>query len=162
MTHQPHTNHTPTTHQPHTNHTPTTYTTTHTTTHTTAPTAATLCVGGGPHRGRRGTKSRSAPLSTARHSHLWGARNAPRVLGSTSMTGARVEVSTAGLGQTLRAGRPLVGSARVRVFSVVGSAWRAAGVWRNQPERLLGGVLRNLSNSPSGRPQLSGFHDLSV
>ena len=37
---------------------------------------------GGPHRGR-GTKSRSASPSTARHSHLWGARS-PRVLRSST------------------------------------------------------------------------------
>ena len=47
-----------------------------------APTAATVCVGG-PHRGRRGTKARSASFQTVRHSHQWGARN-PRALLSTT------------------------------------------------------------------------------
>ena len=47
-----------------------------------APKRKGLCVGG-PHRGRGGTKSRSASPSTVRHSHLWGARN-PRVLRSST------------------------------------------------------------------------------
>ena len=66
---------------------------------------------GGPHRGRRGTKSRSASPSTVRHSHLWGLGN-PTFFDhqlQTLMTLATVEDRTAGLGQTLCTGRALVG-----------------------------------------------------
>ena len=70
-----------------------------------------LCVCG-PHRGRRGTKSRSASLETVRHSHLWGARKPSR---------ATVEDSTAGSDQTLRAGRPLVGGV-IPLFTSRGGA----------------------------------------
>ena len=63
---------------------------------------------GRPHRGRRGTQSRSASLLNP----SVGSSEPPEFFGhrlQTSMTPATVEDSTAGLGQTLRTGHPLVG-----------------------------------------------------
>ena len=74
------------------------------------------------HRGRAFAQQTLPPLtllwirqcfwrSSNGHSHLWGARN-PEFFGhrlQNSMTSATVEDRTAGLGQTLRTGRPLFG-----------------------------------------------------
>ena len=64
-----------------------------------------------PRRGRMGTKSRSASPYTVRFSTC-GQPGIPKFFSHrlrTSMTRATVEDSTAGLGQTLRTGPPLVG-----------------------------------------------------
>ena len=88
---------------------------------------------GGPHRGRSGTEARSASPETARHSHLWRALT-PEFFGhrlQTSMTRATVEESTAGLGQTLRTGRPLVGGLSFHGFSrLCTNQWHKGGNFR--------------------------------
>ena len=57
------------------------------------------------------TQSRSASEGTVRHSHLWGARTpgVHRLSSSNLDDPATVGDGTAGLGPTLRTGRPLVG-----------------------------------------------------
>ena len=103
----------PTHHNPYEDHDPRVSSNGRNTTHTDDPTSWSISVcGRATQRGRGRTASRSASLKTVRRLPLVVSSESPEFFGhrlQTSMARATVEDSTAGLGQTIRTGRPLVG-----------------------------------------------------
>ena len=95
-----------------------------------------------------------------RHSHLWGASESPEFFGhrlQTSRTHETVEESTAGLGQSFRTGRPLVGG--LCFHGVSGLCMNHLAHW--QPRGIQGpGCMRHQSLALGGRPTTCDRHAL--